>query len=443
MVKNKIEIGKIVSQSFPNKSQVQTENSILTAKGGILGQEVEIKKTRRTKAKILNILKKSELETIEGCIHSDDCGGCTYQTLKYQDELKLKENLLKDLFAENEIEIKDFEILPSPLVEEYRNKMEYTFSDEYKDGPLSLGLHQKNKFYEVVNTTHCNIVSKDFNTIRSFTREYFDGKQKPYNKVRHDGYLRHLLIRRTSTKEIMVNLVTTFEEVDLKDYFEKLKNLKLEGKIVSILHTKNDSLSDAIVPEEVELIYGRDYIVEEILGLKFKITSFSFFQTNTKSAEKLYSLAKKTLGDMKEKIFLDLYSGTGTITQIIGKDSKKALGIEIIEEAVKSARENTQLNNIDNVEFICGDVFEEVKKLEYKADIIVLDPPREGINPKAIEKIISFNPEKFLYISCNPQTLARDLKEFISRGYEIKTIKALDQFPRTYHLECVVLLETI
>ncbi|MDO5041114.1 MAG: 23S rRNA (uracil(1939)-C(5))-methyltransferase RlmD [Peptoniphilus sp.] len=439
MRKNKTIEGIISEVDFPNKSYVVEKEDKIAMKGGLLGQKVEFKKTRKTKGNILRVLERSHLEDGEFCPHLEECGGCTYQSMTYERESKYKKMLIDKLFEE-ELNIKGVEYLPSPFYKGYRNKMEYTFSDEYKDGPLSLGLHKKNRFYEVVNTDHCNIVHEDFNKIRAFTRDYFDGKLKPYHKIRHTGHLRHLLIRRNLEGEILVNLVTTWAEADYREYFDKLQNLPIEGEIVGIIHTLNDSSADAIIPEKTELIYGRDYLTEKIEGLEFKISLYSFFQTNTHSAKVLYKLAKDTIGNIEDMNLLDLYSGTGTITQIIGQKSKRALGIEIVEEAVESARENAKMNGLNNVQFICGDVFEETKNLDYKPDVVIIDPPREGINPRAIDKIIDFAVENYLYISCNPITLVRDLKIFMERGYKIKELKILDQFPRTYHVETVVLM---
>ncbi|RVU55757.1 23S rRNA (uracil(1939)-C(5))-methyltransferase RlmD [Anaerosphaera multitolerans] len=441
MTNNKVIVGKVESVKFPNKAVIDYEGNKIEFKGGILGQTVEVRKVRRTKGKLLEVIEKSPLETEDNCIHSKVCGGCTYQTLNYRDEVEYKKNLIEDLFKKEGIEVENFEFLGSPHYQHYRNKMEYTFSDEYKEGPLSLGLHMKNKFYEVVNTMECNIVHEDFNIIRAFTRDFFAEKLLPYNKMRRTGTLRHLLIRRSSLGEILINIVTTSTDYDFSNYFEELLKLKLEGSIVGLLQTKNDSPSDAIVAEEVNLYYGRDYIYEEILGLKFKVSVFSFFQTNTQSAEVLYSMAKEMLGDLNDKVLLDLYSGTGTITQILGQEARRAIGIEIVEESVEAAIENVKLNNLDNVKFICGDVFQVVKDLEIRPNIVVVDPPREGINPRAIDNIINFNPEEFLYISCNPITLVRDLKVFLNSGYKLKEIKGLDQFPRTNHVEAIALIQ--
>lgn len=438
----KILTGKITTSKFPNKSTVEGENFEVKIKGGIIGQTVEITKSGHNKGKLINVLELAEIEKENNCKHLEVCGGCTYQRFAYEDEIKYKKELINKLYKDEGFDF-DIEVEPSPVYKQYRNKMEYTFSDEYKEGPLALGLHMKNRFYEVVNTTDCNIINDDFNLIREFTRNYFDGLLLPYHKMKHTGNLRHLLIRKSSLGEIIVNLVTTSEEYDYTGYFVELLKLKLEGKIVGIIHTKNDSLSDAIVPEKVEIYYGRDYINEEVLGLKFKVSLYSFFQTNTKSAEVLYSMARDMLGNIEDEVLLDLYCGTGTITQILGQGAKEALGIEIVEEAVDAARENAKLNNLENIKFIADDVMHAVKGLEYKPDIIVLDPPREGINPRAIDDIIDFAPKKFLYISCNPVTQARDLKRFEERGYSVVKIKALDQFPRTTHLETVVLMSRI
>ena len=193
--------------------------------------------------------------------------------------------------------------------------------------------------------------------------------------------------------------------------------------------------------DSMKLLYGRDYIIEEILGLKFNISPFSFFQTNTWGAEKLYSIVREFVGDEKKDTVFDLYSGTGTIAQIISPIAKEVIGIEIVEEAVVKARENMKLNNLDNIEFIVGDVLKAIYNVDKKPDLIILDPPRSGIHPKAIQKIIDFNPNRFVYVSCNPITLVKDLKILEERGYEIVKLKIMDMFPRTPHVECIVLIQ--
>ncbi len=438
---------KIEQVVFPNKGVGTYEGNKVIVKGGIVGQIVKVILTRRKKdyyqGKILEIIERAPVERDSSCPHFNKCGGCMYQTLDYDEELNIKEELVKELFKEAGLKSVNFlGIESSPRKNEYRNKMEFTFGDEGKN--LSLGLHQRGKFYEIVGVEHCNIVDEDFRKIRGEVIEYFRKKDiSHYNKKNHIGILRHLVVRKAlSTGEILVNLVTSSQgELELEELIDRLNILKLNGRIVGFLHTINDGLADAVNVDKLEILYGRDYLVEKILGLKFKISPFSFFQTNTFGAEKLYSMVREFSGDIDNKVVFDLYSGTGTISIIMAPLAKKVVGIEIIEEAVNMAKENAKLNGLENVEFIAGDVLKEVDKLREKPDLIIIDPPREGINPKAIGKIIDFNPDKFVYVSCNPVTLVRDLKEFENKGYKVEKVKCMDMFPRTTHVEVIVKLE--
>ena len=433
---------------FPNKGKGIYEDKTIKVKGGIPGQKVRVKLTRNRKdhkeGKIMEVLENSPLEKEKGCDHTGICGGCIYQKLTYQDELNLKLEGVKNLFEREKLDVGILDIEPSPILVGYRNKMEYSFGDEVKDGPLALGLHVKGNFYSIVNTDDCNIVNEDFTIIRERVRSYFQSLGLTfYHKRSHEGLLRHLVVRRASTTgEILVNLVTSSQVIFNKEEFKNtlLEIDNLNGKITGIIHTINDGLGDVVKADNTEIIYGTDIISEEILGLKFNISPFSFFQTNTMGAEKLYSIAREFAGEKKDRVIFDLYSGTGTIAQMMAGVSKKVIGIEIVEEAVEMARENAKLNKLDNVEFIAADVFDGVESIKDKPDLIIIDPPRDGIYPKAIDKIINFNPETFVYISCNPVTLVRDLKIFKERGYNIEKAKLMDMFPRTPHVETCVLL---
>ena len=441
--KKKIIEMEIKDTIFPNKSIGEHEGNTVICKGGIKGQMVKVLLNRRKgnyiEGRILETIENSPLETEIGCTHQGECGGCIYQKLSYEKELKYKEEQVLDLFQE--AGISDFNYLGiegSPNAIGYRNKMEYTFGDERKDGPLSLGLNKKGRFYEVVEIPECNIADSDFTIISQRVLGYFRELGIPqYNKRKHEGVLRHLVIRKAlSTGEILVNLVTSSQgTIDIDEFKGILLQCnEIQGEIVGIFHTINDSLSDVVIAEDLKLIYGRDYVVEEILGLKFKISPFSFFQTNTFGAEKLYSIVREFVGDEKGIVF-DLYSGTGTIAQMLSPNCKKVIGIEIVEEAVEKAKENAKLNKLDNMEFIAGDVLKAVDSLDEKPDLIIIDPPRDGIHPKAINKIIDFNPENFIYVSCNPVTLVRDLKVFREKGYRLDKVKLMDMFPRTRHVE--------
>ena len=444
--KKEVEL-EIEENIFPNKSVGWYEDQKVIFKGGIKGQRVKVRFKRRKKnhseATLIEVLEHSHLEKNLGKYTEDDLGSCPYGTLKYEDELQLKEDLVLDLFKRKEIGDFEFQgIEKSPNEFAYRNKMEYTFGDEEKGGPIVLGLHKKGRFYEMADTDGCDLVDSDFTDIRKAVMYYFREKGSLfYNRKRHGGFLRHLVVRKAhSTGQIMVNLVTTSQDTL---YEEEFKGLllgleSLKGEITGILHTINDGVADIVQADELKVLYGKDYIVEEILGLEFNISPFSFFQTNTFGAEKLYSIVREFIGEGEKGTVFDLYSGTGTIAQIVSPVAKEVIGIEIVEEAVEKARENMELNNLDNIEFIAEDVLKAVDNIDKKPDLIIIDPPRQGIHPKAIGKIIDFNPERFVYVSCNPVTLARDIKIFEERGYKLEKMKMMDMFPRTPHIECVI-----
>ncbi len=418
-------------------------------KGGITGQKVKavVQKARSKKAevKMLELLENSPLETEEPCKHFNQCGGCSILSVPYEKQLQIKERQVMDLFLQQELfGFKFLGIQGSPEQRMYRNKMEYTFGDEVKDGPLSLGLHKKGKHIDIITVDGCYLVDQDFIKILKATVEYFNEKQIPYYRTfNHKGYLRNLVVRKgINTKEMMVNIVTSSQlDFDMTEYKNMLLNLGLDAELVSILHTINDGLADAVNCDELRVLYGRDYIQEEILGLKFKISPFSFFQTNTKGAEELYSIAREFVGDHSDKVVFDLYSGTGTIGQVMAGSAKKVYGIEIIEEAVAAANQNAKLNGLTNCEFIAGDVAKTVNKLKEKPDLIIVDPPRPGVHKDAIRDICGFDSKEIIYISCNPKTLVLDLVEFKNYGYEVELVKCMDMFPNTPHVETVVKLK--
>ena len=321
--------------------------------------------------------------------------------------------------------------------------MEFSFGDEYKDGPLSLGLHKKGSTYDVLTAGDCRLVHEDMNKILLCVLEYFRERNVSYyKKMQHTGYLRHLLLRRgDTTGEILVNLVTTTqEEHDLAPLADRLLELELEGKIVGILHILNDSLSDVVKSDETRILYGQDFFYEKLLGLDFKITPFSFFQPNTRGAEVLYETVREYIGDIRDLTVFDLFSGTGTISQVLAPVAKEVVGVEIVEEAVEAARENAARNGISNCKFIAGDVFQVLDEIEEKPDVIVLDPPRDGIHPKALPKILNYGVERIVYISCKMTSLARDLEMMQIAGYRVEKMTAVDQFCETVHVETVALL---
>ena len=455
--KGEILEGIITKTEFPNKGTTKVEDRNFAIKGVIEGQKVKfaITKLRKGKAqgRLLEVVEKSPLEdATPKCPHFGQCGGCSYQTMSYQNQLKVKEGHVKDLLDGVIKQPYEWEgILGSPLEWEYRNKMEFSFGDEYKNGPLALGMHKKNSMFDLVNVMECQIVASDYRKILQATLDYFTEKGNHYyHKMTHEGSLRHLVVRRSiTTGDLLINLVTTTqEEVDVNGYVEALLALSLEGKIAGILHTLNDGVGDVVKSDETKLLYGQDYFYEHILGLQFKISPFSFFQTNSLGAEVLYEKARSYVGETKDKVIFDLYSGTGTIAQMLAPVAKKVVGVEIVEEAVEAAKINAGLNkinaglnNLTNCEFIAGDVLKVIDTIEEKPDFIVLDPPREGIHPKAIQKIIDYGVDSMVYISCKPTSLVKDLEVLQERGYQVKKACCVDMFPMTSHVETVVLIQ--
>jgi len=455
--------GTVERVDFPNKGVAVTDDGDrVIVKNTIPGQKVEFVvnkvKHQRAEGRLMEVIEKSPLETEEPCPHFGMCGGCTYQTVPYEKQLDMKLTQVKKLISdaigsEKEAGYEFIGIHGSPKKSEYRNKMEFSFGDEYKDGPLALGMHKRGSFYDLVTVSDCQIVDEDFRTILKATLDYFSQNNIPYfHRATHKGYLRHLLVRKaTKTGEIIVDLVTStqtegFNEEELLAGFRyALLTRQYDGRFKGVLHTKNDSVADVVKNEGTEVLYGDSYFYEELLGLKFKITPFSFFQTNSLGAEVLYETAREfILGDDKDslngKTVYDLYSGTGTIAQLMAPVCKEVVGVEIVEEAVCAAKENAALNGLDNCKFIAGDVLKVLDEIEEKPDYIILDPPRDGIHPKAIGKIIEYGVENMVYISCKPTSLARDLQIFMARGYRVEKICCVDMFPNTYHVETVVLL---
>ena len=451
MKKREVYEGIIQKVAFPNKGlvTVEGEEKSVIVKNGIPGQKVKfcVNKIRKGKAegRLLEVLEKSPLETREPvCSIFPACGGCMYQTMSYEEQMKMKGDQVKEILDAAILEDYEFEgVKASPKEFAYRNKMEFSFGDEYKDGPLSLGLHKKGSTYDVLTAADCKLVHEDMTKILLCVLEYFKEKNVAYyKKMQHVGYLRHLLLRRgDQTGEILVNLVTTTqEEHDLSLLVDALLALQLEGKIVGILHILNDSLSDVVQSDETRILYGQDFFYEKLLDMDFKITPFSFFQPNTKGAEILYKTVRDYIGDIHNMTVFDLFSGTGTIAQVLAPVAKQVIGVEIVEEAVEAAKENAEHNGLSNCRFIAGDVFKVLDEIEEKPDVIVLDPPRDGIHPKALPKILDYGVDKIVYISCKVTSLARDLEMIQSRGYRVEKCTAVDQFCQTVHVETVVLL---
>lgn len=470
MKKGDLVQGRIEKIDFPNKGIMTVDGERIVLKNTIPGQLVQAVVTKKRKGKcegrVLEVLEKAPAEKTEGtCRHFPDCGGCIYQSLPYEEQRKIKENqvleLLHSVCPEGSFQWQGVKASPAPYA--YRNKMEFSFGDAWKGGPLALGMHKRGSFYDIVTTENCRIVHPDFGKILEATRAYFAERSVPfYKKLQHTGYLRHLLVRRAvKTGEILVDLVTSTqlewilegaepntdagkeEEALLEGWAHLLEELPLEGKLTGILHTQNDSLADVVQSDRTDVLYGQDYFYEELLGLRFKITPFSFFQTNSLGAEVLYDTVRSYIGETKDKVVFDLYSGTGTIAQLLAPVARSVTGVEIVPEAVKAAEENAAMNGLENCHFLAGDVLKVVDELTEKPDLIVLDPPRDGIHPKALPKIIDFGVNRIVYVSCKPTSLVRDLGPLMEAGYRVVKMCGVDMFPFTANCETVVLLSKL
>ena len=484
MKKGDVIEGIISEVRFPNKGIMKAEGMDCIVKNTLPGQKVRIRVNKmhhgKPEAVLLEVLEPAACEQESGCPQFGLCGGCSYLTLPYGEECALKEKQVKRLLIQSVREaaaflpeevlkqngsesLQDAEeyvntwfegILPSPVQYEYRNKMEFSFGDAYKDGPMELGMHKRGSFYDIVTVDRCRIIDEDYRMILLCVRDYFRETGLPfYHRLRHEGYLRHLLVRKAvQTGEILVDLITSSqipdgisEEEILKGMTDRLLALPLNGCFAGILHTANDALSDTIRDDGTKILYGQDYFTEKLLGLSFRVTPFSFFQTNSRSAEVLYETARSYMEipvreSGKKPVIFDLYCGTGTITQLMAPAAERVIGVEIVEEAVEAARKNAKLNRVNNCEFIAGDVLKVLDEVAEKPDLIILDPPRDGIHPKALPKILSYGVPYILYISCKPTSLARDLQGFLAAGYRPVRGCCVDQFPWTTGIESMCLL---
>ena len=451
MKKKEIAEGFVERVDYPNRGVVRVGDETISVKNVVPGQTVRFRviKARQGSAvgRFIDVVEPSALESREPvCGIFPGCGGCLYQAVPYEEQLRIKEEQLLRL-------LKPFMdagtvydgIKRSPSEWAYRNKMEFSFGNAVKDGPLTLGLHRMGSTYDVLTADTCRIVHGDMRKIVSTTLAYCKERGfTPYNKIRHDGYMRYLLIRRAEkTGEILVCLVTSTEqEHDFGPWCRQILDLDFEGTPVGIMHATCDDLADDVRADQIEQLYGRDWMTEELLGLTFKVSLFSFFQTNSAGAEILYQTVRDYVGDKPGQVLYDLYCGTGTIAQLMADRAERVYGIELVEEAVEAARENAARNGITNCRFVCGDVLKKLGELEEKPDYIILDPPREGVVPKSLSQVIAYGVPKMVYVSCKASSLARDLVELRAAGYAVERVAFVDMFPQTQHVETVVCLRS-
>lgn len=447
---------KISDLAFGGKGISKLDDMVFFVKDAIPNQTVnaKISKIKKNYAEAFNIetLEKSIYEVDPKCEHFNWCGGCTVQNLKYQKQLYYKEKQISDIMQRiGKIQkLKINKIIGCEKTFNYRNKMEYTFSDnpwfigdESYDNVI-IGLHVPKRFDKILNINECHINHEVFNEILNISKEISNKYNLiPYDVKNHRGFLRFLVLRiGIHTNEVMVNIVTAgFKPEIIKPLVDALSS-KIKV-IKSIVNTINNEKSN-IASGTTKLLYGQEFINEKIGDCEFKISANSFFQTNSYQVKTLYDYIVKTANFKKDDIVYDLYCGAGTIGIYISKFVKKVYGIEIVEDAVKDAKINAKKNNVKNISFYCGDL-KDILSTDVMNDIllpsiIIVDPPRPGLHPNTLKNLLKIKPKKIIYVSCNPATMARDLEVLISEQYSIKDLQPIDMFPHTPHVECVTTL---
>ena len=450
----------IDSLAFGGKGLARYNNIVVFVKNGIPGQELKVLIIKKSKnyfeAKILEIISESPYYQEPPCNHFDYCGGCTFQNLDYQIQIQEKLNQVKDVFSRigNQTDFIINPIKACDNIYEYRNKMEFTFSNrrwilksepENVKSDFALGLHLPGRYDKILNIDKCYIQKDTANDILNIVKKY-SSDMEPYDILAHKGFLRNLMIRHANnTNEIMVNIVTAYEDTKtLKPLAEKI--VEQVSNVKSIVNNITSRKSGVSTGEHEINLYGKNFIQERLNGLTFNISANSFFQTNTKQTENLYSMIIEEANLTGNEIVYDLYCGTGTIGISMAPYAKLVYGFEINESAINDATVNAKINNIKNIKFFKGDlqnIFRvnlDTERIE-KPDIIIIDPPRAGMHKKTILDIINKNSKKIIYISCNPGTQARDIKELSNYDYKLKSLSPLDMFPHTPHVENIAILE--
>ena len=457
-----IENIEILNTASKGKSVAKHNGRVIFVKGGVPGDICDITVFKRRKkfweAKIEKIIKKSRYRIKPKCTHFGTCGGCKWQNMHYEAQLEFKQNQVLDNFSKiGGVTIEKFnDILGSDKIYNYRNKMEFTFSnkrwlkeDEIKNDENiidknALGFHVPGMFDKVIDLKKCFLQENPSNKIRNSVKEFALENNLSFFDIRNQkGFLRNLMIRNTNIGELMVLVQFYYEDkkkIDLLMNFIK-KSFK---EITSLLYTVNEKANNTIYDQKIICFYGRKYITEKIGDLSFKIGPKSFFQTNSDQAEVLYKSAKKLADITKNDTVYDLYTGTGTIAQFIASNAKKVIGIDSVPEAIEAANLSAIDNNISNCMFFAGDMknmfSDNFIQKNGKPDIIITDPPRDGMHKKVIEQLLKIMCRRIVYISCNPATQARDIA-LLKEKYEISNMQTVDMFPHTHHVENILVLD--
>lgn len=457
----------ILEMGFEGKSVARFNDYVVFVEKGVTGDKVEAEvfksKSSYAEAKIKSIIKPSQFRNEPKCSHTEDCGGCKWQHVDYAEQLKAKEKHVYDALTRiGGLQNFPFNpILGSDSIFFYRNKMEFSFSDNRwlpnseihsptdKPADFALGLHVPGRFDKVVDVDSCFLQSEESNQILQVVKKF--GLQKNlscWSDKIHSGFLRNLIIRQSAnTDDLMVVLVTSFFDKELMRELAEIfqKDFRFIKSFICMVHSGKGPVPKG---EGEHVLFGNSILTEKLLDVEFTVHPNSFFQTNTKQAEKLFETAFEAAELNPTDILYDLYCGPGTIGLIAANRVKQVVGIELVPEAIDNAKENAARNGIKNAEFFTGDVKNNLSEIQSwkskfgKASIVVVDPPRAGLHEEVAASLSDFDAERILYISCNPMTQARDLKIILASGkYEIKFIQPVDMFPHTYHIEVIAVLK--
>jgi 23S rRNA (uracil1939-C5)-methyltransferase len=455
------------SKLLGEKTDSEEENYVVFVQNAYPGDKVKARllkiKSSYAEAVTVEIIEFSKYRVQPKCKFFGVCGGCKQQDLEYDLQLYYKQTQVEEVFRNiaGLMDIKSEKIIPSEMIFSYRNKMEFSFSDirwltkeelesdKKIDRNFALGFHIPKIYDKVLDIDECFLQTSLANNIVNFTREYFKSKNvSAYSQKNHKGFLRNLVLRQSfHTNDFMVNIVTSEDEPQLIEDYSK----SLLGKfpaITTVVNNINKKLSSVSTGDYEKIIYGFGFIYDYIGKYKFRISSNSFFQTNTSQAEKLYQTAVDFAEFEGNEICYDLYSGAGTITIFVSDFTKEVYAFESVSSAVEDAEFNASLNDVNNVKIFLADLYKSFLPIVRtnkipKPDIIIIDPPRSGMHKNTVNDVAELSPQKIIYVSCNPATQARDVKFLMEAGYKFIRMRPVDMFPHTYHIENVVLLKKV
>jgi 23S rRNA (uracil1939-C5)-methyltransferase len=442
-VNDKIVKLDITDLAFDGKAVAHMDGKVVFLKGGLPGETVMARitrsKPRYDQAIVTEILTKSPERIAAPCSHVDHCGGCTWQDLQYESQLTYKKKQVNDCLERlgklPDVVVHD--VIGSVELFSYRNKMEFSFN--VTDDGFTLGLHERGHFDRIFDLDRCHLQSEDADRIVHWVRDFVAEENIPvYDVTNHSGYMRFLMIRQPKhTSQLMVNIVTNYGDFPVRE--KLIKGLtRAVPAVTTIVHNQNGQKSNIASGEIEKVLLGPGYIEERLFDKTFRIRANSFFQTNSIQTETLYRTAFNLLRPIKTDHVMDLYCGTGSIGILISPYVTEVMGVELVGDAVEAARENARTNHVDNISFFEGDVKEFLKtepEERERFNIIIVDPPRAGLHPKALKRLLAMRPERILYISCNPATFARDAQQMVQAGYELPLVQPVDMFPHTLHIE--------